>query len=200
LLKTLEEPPTGTFLILVSAHPATRLPATIRSRCQALVFTPPPRREAQAWLEEHAGARAWAPLLALAGNTPLAAAELAGAGTDALRVELIHAVLDIHAGRADPVAVAERHAKASGDIVSRILNSLAVDLLHLKLIPNVRTLINADCRERLQTAAAALDWMRLFAYTDRIKRVRALLDTQVNAHLLIESLLLPWAEKLELDK
>jgi DNA polymerase-3 subunit delta' len=37
LLKTLEEPPQGTFLLLVS-HRAGRLPATIRSRCRVLRF------------------------------------------------------------------------------------------------------------------------------------------------------------------
>lgn len=39
LLKTLEEPPSGSTLILVSANPDALLP-TIRSRCQTLLFAP----------------------------------------------------------------------------------------------------------------------------------------------------------------
>ncbi len=39
LLKSLEEPPIGTFFLLVSHRPA-RLPATIRSRCRNLRFAP----------------------------------------------------------------------------------------------------------------------------------------------------------------
>jgi DNA polymerase-3 subunit delta' len=50
LLKTLEEPPPGRYLILVSDHPY-RLPATIRSRCQRLDVRLPARDEASAWLQ-----------------------------------------------------------------------------------------------------------------------------------------------------
>jgi DNA polymerase III subunit delta' len=49
LLKTLEEPPSGTYLLLTSCHPG-RLIATIRSRCQPLVIRPEPEL-AKRWLE-----------------------------------------------------------------------------------------------------------------------------------------------------
>jgi len=39
MLKTLEEPPPGVVLVLVSAHPG-RLPATIHSRCRRISFGP----------------------------------------------------------------------------------------------------------------------------------------------------------------
>lgn len=51
LLKTLEEPPQGTVLILVSAA-ASRLPATVRSRCQTLRFPPVQPATARRWLAE----------------------------------------------------------------------------------------------------------------------------------------------------
>jgi DNA polymerase-3 subunit delta' len=51
LLKTLEEPPGETVLILVS-HDPVRLPATIRSRCQGLEVRLPGRESALAWLRE----------------------------------------------------------------------------------------------------------------------------------------------------
>lgn len=51
LLKTLEEPPGDTALILVSHHPA-RLPATIRSRCQNLHVRQPDTATALQWLAE----------------------------------------------------------------------------------------------------------------------------------------------------
>ena len=41
LLKTLEEPPSDTFLVLVSSHPERFLP-TVRSRCQSVRFQPLP--------------------------------------------------------------------------------------------------------------------------------------------------------------
>ncbi|MDH5185259.1 MAG: DNA polymerase III subunit delta', partial [Gammaproteobacteria bacterium] len=51
LLKTLEEPPEGGVLILISDRPQSLLP-TIRSRCQQIVFTPPDRDSAHAWLTQ----------------------------------------------------------------------------------------------------------------------------------------------------
>ena len=106
LLKTLEEPPLGTHLLLSSAHPG-RLPATVRSRCQVLTIRPD-EAAARTWLEtrtdaadldwrllEHGGAplpvvdgleRGEAPLgerltrLLEAGDVSAAAADLVEAG------------------------------------------------------------------------------------------------------------------------
>jgi DNA polymerase-3 subunit delta' len=74
LLKSLEEPPGDTVMILVT-HDASRLPVTIRSRCQSIVVPLPLRNEAVAWLNEHAKfddavARE---ALAIAGGSPLQA-------------------------------------------------------------------------------------------------------------------------------
>ncbi len=49
LLKTLEEPPTQSLFVLVSDRP-TAIPATVRSRCQAVRFTPPARTQVEAAL------------------------------------------------------------------------------------------------------------------------------------------------------
>ncbi|BCA54169.1 DNA polymerase III, delta' subunit [Nitrospira sp. KM1] len=49
LLKTLEEPPDHSLFFLISSRPAA-LPVTIRSRCQALRFTTPPRTQVEAAL------------------------------------------------------------------------------------------------------------------------------------------------------
>jgi DNA polymerase III subunit delta' len=49
LLKILEEPPASVYFILVSYKPRALLP-TLRSRTRNLVFEPPTRDQAQAWL------------------------------------------------------------------------------------------------------------------------------------------------------
>lgn len=51
LLKTLEEPPPGVSIILVTAR-AARLPATVRSRCQMIRVPPPDPAVVQQWLEQ----------------------------------------------------------------------------------------------------------------------------------------------------
>lgn len=52
LLKTLEEPPPGTFLILVTSSGERLLP-TVRSRCQRVGFQPLPPGVVDAWMAEH---------------------------------------------------------------------------------------------------------------------------------------------------
>ena len=56
LLKTLEEPPAGTFLILVSDQPG-RLPATIVSRCRKIAVALPPESDALRGLRRRASPR-----------------------------------------------------------------------------------------------------------------------------------------------
>lgn len=80
LLKTLEEPPSGTRLLLGVSDPALLLP-TIRSRCQRVPLPPPSESESLAWLEGQGVADAGV-LLAAAGGRPLQAATLAAAGVN----------------------------------------------------------------------------------------------------------------------
>jgi DNA polymerase-3 subunit delta' len=53
LLKTLEEPAAQT-LFLLTTHEVGRLPATIKSRCQLLSFTPPVLSDAIEWVHQNA--------------------------------------------------------------------------------------------------------------------------------------------------
>ncbi len=75
LLKTLEEPPAHTHLLLVSHQPG-RLPATVVSRCRRLPIVAPAVEEARAWLRAEGVAE---PDLVLAqvGGAPLAALAIA---------------------------------------------------------------------------------------------------------------------------
>jgi DNA polymerase III subunit delta' len=81
LLKTLEEPPAGTRLVLGVSDPANLLP-TVRSRCQRVALPTPPADVAAAWLAEQ-GVAEPAVLLAAAGGQPLEAQALAAVGIDA---------------------------------------------------------------------------------------------------------------------
>jgi DNA polymerase-3 subunit delta' len=81
LLKNLEEPPGETVLVLV-AHDPSRLPVTIRSRCQAISVALPEWSAALAWLGSEKGlepASAQAAMEA-AGGAPLRAAAYADSG------------------------------------------------------------------------------------------------------------------------
>lgn len=71
LLKTLEEPPTGSRLVLTAADP-TRLLPTVVSRCQRLRLPTPSRSAALDWLQAH-GVPDAGVLLDGAGGRPLEA-------------------------------------------------------------------------------------------------------------------------------
>lgn len=111
LLKTLEEPPARTLLVLVVTQPS-RLPATVLSRCQRLRVRAPGRAEALTWLTAARGEHPWAAALDTVGEAPFnllgsVPEELAAAGADT------RSTLEALArGGADPVATAERWARA----------------------------------------------------------------------------------------
>jgi DNA polymerase-3 subunit delta' len=102
LLKSLEEPVIDTLFLLISDDPERLLP-TIRSRCQRLAVPMPDPVLAQAWLQA-AGVEDAARWLALAGNAPLLAVELASGDERALLDALVAEFAK--GGGADPLAAA----------------------------------------------------------------------------------------------
>jgi DNA polymerase-3 subunit delta' len=106
LLKTLEEPPSDTLIILV-AHDTGRVPATVRSRCQNLTVRLPAHGDAIAWVTAQAGLSgpdAEAALEAAAGS-PLRAVELAGDGGLDQFQALREALDGLREGRLEPTQV-----------------------------------------------------------------------------------------------
>jgi DNA polymerase III subunit delta' len=91
LLKTLEEPPDGTRLVLACGDASLLLP-TIRSRCQLVALPRPGHEAALAWLAAQ-GVAEPAVMLAAAGGLPLEVLDLAAAGIDAARWRAIPAGL-----------------------------------------------------------------------------------------------------------
>ncbi|MCU0944193.1 MAG: DNA polymerase III subunit delta' [Rubritepida sp.] len=115
LLKTLEEPPPRTVIILVTAAPGRLLP-TLRSRCRRLDFFPLPAPELQGWIAEALpglDAPARAELAALADGAPGQALELAeGEGVELARLaaETLAALPDAAGAHALADRIAGREA------------------------------------------------------------------------------------------
>lgn len=99
LLKTLEEPPPGTLLVLCAANPEA-LPETIVSRTQQIPLAAVPAARIVAWLELAGAAPPLARLAAaLSGGRPGRALRLAREpGALAAEVEALHAFLAIAGG------------------------------------------------------------------------------------------------------
>jgi DNA polymerase-3 subunit delta' len=91
LLKTAEEPPAGTRVVLTCSDPLAILP-TVRSRCHRIELAAPPRSAALDWLAAQGVARPEVLLDASAGR-PLDALALAQEGVDAATWEGLPAAL-----------------------------------------------------------------------------------------------------------
>lgn len=106
LLKTLEEPPTATILLLVTDHPARLLP-TIRSRCQKLPFAAPTREQALQWLKSQGQTEPDAALDS-AGGAPLRALHAAGQERITELRQWGADLGDLLTGRKSPISLAEQ--------------------------------------------------------------------------------------------
>ena len=88
LLKTLEEPGEGLFIILVSHQPSRLLP-TLRSRCQALLCQTPDHAQSIEWLRHHISPERAETALAFSHSAPLKALAAVHAEHDLLYREVM---------------------------------------------------------------------------------------------------------------
>ncbi len=192
LLKTLEEPPSGSLLILVSSSPGALL-ATVRSRCQRMVFLPE-KGIAGRWLSERLQGEDGKLLLNLAGGAPLRALELGEEGLLERRAQLLEDFERIAKGRCDPVSAAQRWLKEERvDETVFWLNSWLMDMLRLKYVPSPPEVVNQDVVERLRELAARCDGRRLFSFHQRVAEAVQQLNRSLNLQLMLEDLFIVWA-------
>ena len=164
LLKTIEEPPPDSLIILVSRRPDSLL-ATIRSRCQEIRFAPLPLETVKTTLRERRSlSEADAQFLAVVSGGRLGFALEADA--EALR--------------------AERAAFLQ-------LGWLAAwfrDLARVKVGGDRDRLINMDRLEELDAQAARLPLERILELSAFVESMERGLDRNLNKVLLLEALLL----------
>ncbi|MCC5856816.1 MAG: DNA polymerase III subunit delta' [Ectothiorhodospiraceae bacterium] len=185
LLKTLEEPPPGAMLVLISDRPS-RIPATVRSRCQQIPVPVPERVEAVAWLEQTAPelARRAVAMLPLAGGAPLQALKQAEAGIDQ-RLQDLGAQLDALAtGRSQPADVAAAWPKDE--------LPLLLDLLPHLIHQLIRQQSGAQAEGIVPQAASGLRASALHEYLATVYNYRALAERSLNAELVAEDLFIRW--------
>jgi len=193
LLKTLEEPPPGTYLILVSDQPG-RLPATILSRCRKLSAPRPAPAEARAWLAAQGvdapdvalAQAAGAPLAALAHADPAVAAERR-AWLSALarpeRLSVLATAARIEAGGKD-----ERKARLAHAV--EWLISWTSDLARVAAGTEARQ--NPDAAGELRRLASRVAPVALFRYHRSLLRQRAMLAHPLQPRLVAEALLIDY--------
>jgi DNA polymerase III subunit delta' len=188
LLKTLEEPPPRTLLVLVATQPS-RLPPTVLSRCQRLVVRAPARAEAVAWLLETRGAGDWDAALDVVGEAPFQLASADPAGLAAVGAEVQRTLEELAAARADPLVTAERWARAA-ELPLRlrcIENWLTERIRRRQHAPPEIAEVRAG--DYLSSADAFLNIRELFGLLDEVRDLRSALDAPLNRGLALEAVL-----------
>ncbi|MGA7824583.1 MAG: hypothetical protein WCA14_10325, partial [Steroidobacteraceae bacterium] len=187
LLKTLEEPPPRTLLVLVATQPS-RLPPTVLSRCQRLTVPAPSRAEAVAWLAATHGPGEWQAALEVVGEAPFL---LVGADPDALAqlgAEVRRTLDELAAGRADPLATAERWARSEPALRLRCIENWLTERIRRcqHAAPEIAEL---RAGAYLSSMDAFLNIRELFGLLDEVRDLRAALDAPLNRGLALEAVL-----------
>jgi DNA polymerase III subunit delta' len=196
LLKTLEEPPLGTIIILVCEQ-KSRLPATIISRCQTIIFNRPEALAALNWLEPQVSESQIAThlLLDLSYGAPLLALEYAHQEILALRKSILQALLACSVADGQQNITAYAHAWQDHDILL-VLNFIVgclLDMLRLKLKTGAN-ILNQDYSSEIMQIARKIAQKNLLNYLDFIQNLRreTMVGVNLNKQLLLESLLIRW--------
>lgn len=197
LLKTLEEPASGSMLLLISDQ-FGQLPATILSRCQRLAFPRPTKEVALAWLAPQLKSSAVDPEKSwrLANGAPLAALHWAQGDTLATRERLFQAVLALIAKKTTPLQVAAEFQAFEPMLLLDFLLSWVMDLLRLQLACAENTLLNQDFHAELTALLPQISHDHGHRYLTFLQQCRAELSLGLNLNkpLLVENMFIRWAE------
>jgi DNA polymerase-3 subunit delta' len=194
LLKTLEEPPEETLLIL-SASRLDRLPRTVASRCQKLKLATPTAEQAMRWLNAEQRRDDWPDLLSLAAGAPFLALAMAADGTGELSSEMRDALAEAVQKRSfDPLGLAaawskDRPAQRLAWLERCVEQSIRRGVASGDAVNN-----NQDFR--LPIGGTGLNIRAAFTLLDSLRDARSLLDGSLNTQLLFEDLLVRLVDAL----
>ena len=194
LLKTLEEPPGDTLLILIADRMGT-LPATILSRCQRLTIATPPASVSLAWLNRLQPAGNWAAALRMTGNAPLAAFEARERldVTDAMARDFT----EVAENRISPIDVAARWSKHDPYFVLGWIGRQVQQFIYRSICVTGGSAGESFEGYLAESVLNRIDRRNLFCYLDVINRVRSQTAGSFNVQLTLESLLIDWAQGLQ---
>ena len=198
LLKTLEEPPAGSVLILVTSRPSSLLP-TVRSRCPLVRFGPLAPRDVAAWLMQTHGvaepvARAAA---GVAEGSLTRARAIAEAGVEDVREaagRALRAVASTRDPRARLEATREIVGKGRGsgggerEALAVHLRAMASLLRDLGAVAagSAGEVVNRDLEPALAALAPAFDTARTLAAFAAVDRGLAALDRNASPKIVAD--------------
>ncbi len=189
ILKTLEEPPPRTLILLVTDQ-IGRLLATIKSRCQRVLVPAPDEAVALAWLKTQGVAEAEL-ALGQAGGAPLAALAFADAQYQSERKAFVQALI---AADADHLATAQAFEKSELDNVMTWLQTWVGDMVLSRLTGEVR--YHRDQKTAIARLATKINLPALFRYESQLRQARRTIHHPLNTRLLLEQLLISYSNAI----
>lgn len=188
LLKTLEEPPSGTLFILVSHHSQRLLP-TVRSRCQKISIPLPDRKAALSWLREQ-GVDEADKCLSQSSRSPLAALQLSAEDYQLKRERMLEQLGN--PALFDPLALAEQSEKLELTWVLDWLQQWTYDLASICMTEQTRYQI--DPTTQMICLAKAVNLIELLQFQQDLHVVRRTLQHPLNNRLVLEQLFLSYGQ------
>ncbi len=199
LLKTLEEPPANTYIILVSCQPQRLFP-TIRSRCQHVAFAPLDSAAMNEWLDG-AGLdldeqqRTW--IEQYSQGSPGTAQLAAQYGFHQWQVALAPMLAELAEGHY-PAQMGQTLAELVESFASAWVDqheNASKDAANKDGAKHLLTMLAAHARRRLAQDAERGDdpehWLRVI---DLLREAEWQLESHVNMKVLLENLVVQWTD------
>lgn len=185
LLKTLEEPPSGRVLILISSKPALLLP-TVRSRCRRVRFGPIPLAELSAILVQRGIAEEKASVLAaMSAGSVSRALEMNQSNFLALREKVIAALTDLAGnGIRETMAFSAEISKDRRTVTEALEIGVTWirDVLWGAAGCDLSQAVHRDFLDRIGAATQHLSSDQLFSVYDELVKASELIESEINVN------------------
>jgi DNA polymerase-3 subunit delta' len=198
LLKSLEEPPAGTFLILLSDRPASLL-ATIRSRCFKHAIATPDHETSHQWLSGNIqDPETVNLLLSVCNDRPCEALRFYEQGSLDIRSKLIEDLNKLMGKHLGPSEIAGRWNKLPMDQVLFWLSLWLTDMSRFLGSKGLVTLRDPMMVKITKYTVRHAKAVSIFGLTDDILSYKSGLErqTNLNPQLVLEEILITWHDMI----
>jgi len=198
LLKTLEEPPLHTMIILLANSPKWVLP-TILSRCQSIRFNPLPSHLVSDWLAKEKGLEEKeAHLLAsLSEGSPGKALEIKEEIAGIPRKELLMGWMGLKSLSIEEQEGWFESLPSHREILHVMVEmgmTLLRDLIVVKTLKDGSRLIHSDLTEEMEQIAGEWDLSSLLRRMEILHQTSQAIKGNANTRLSLEAMMISWAE------
>ena len=193
LLKTLEEPVARSVLVLVSSFPH-RLPATIRSRCQIVKFTPPPADQVKQWLAETVSSTQVDDLLAISGGAPLRVLQAQAEDWLGEGCRLSDELMALKLRKTNPLQIVEEWEKRPLSLVSEAMKRCISDLIRFVAGVGDGEIYHRGIRRELQSLSQGIDLQALYRFNDELLNLECAASNNLNVQMMLEHIAVYWLQ------